>query len=531
MSEPEDQVESQVYAAIMASGGITHLSSEEALKLIAKLIDLSSGADREAGTTRALEWCEQLEHRGLSSLQRALLSYFRANAWANRQRYEGHDRANAWEWEQPAIQKQILLLRSAITPPGFEQLHPVRRCQILTNLANLLNTVGRFVEALEYWDRALSINPHFGMALGNRGYGLGCYGRALYDGAHQGVFLREAFEALTAALLPDAEYETRYDEEKASFAQEKARIEAAIDVQRVPRFNELGRHDIGTGDEEKCYRRWCLRNRLFLNPLNDLGHHKAAAHDVLLLPSFVTPLEDPSTLIGFFNQMKQEFVSARWLFYEGVGSSEVHFSDRHVSLYNTLDYPSYALAVEKVKVAYRMAYSIFDKIGFFLNRYMALGLTPTKVYFKTIWYTKGGRGQSPIRREFAASENWPLRGLFWLSKDFFDEELSATTEPDAEALYEIRNHLEHKYLKVHDMLPPRPGDEKSGSVLTADPLAYSIHRRELRSKGLRLLRLSRAGLIYLSLGMHAAERRREKERDAARTVSISLDLWKDEWKR
>jgi hypothetical protein len=35
----------------------------------------------------------------------------------------------------------------ALSSAGFNALHPIRRCQILTNLANQLDTVGHFVEA------------------------------------------------------------------------------------------------------------------------------------------------------------------------------------------------------------------------------------------------------------------------------------------------------------------------------------------------------------------------------------------------
>jgi hypothetical protein len=55
------------------------------------------------------------------------------------------DPAAGWAWEQPDLQEQILHLRRAIAHPGFEALDLLRRCQILTNLANSLNTVGRFV--------------------------------------------------------------------------------------------------------------------------------------------------------------------------------------------------------------------------------------------------------------------------------------------------------------------------------------------------------------------------------------------------
>src|SRR5262249_17504651 len=108
-----------------------------------------------------------------------------------------------WEWEQPEFERQIIHLRRALSGDGFKKLHSLRRCQILTNLGNLLNTVGRFVEAIEYWDGALAVIPSFGMAQGNRGYGLTFYARALYDEGHRPVFLRHAYVALRAALSSD----------------------------------------------------------------------------------------------------------------------------------------------------------------------------------------------------------------------------------------------------------------------------------------------------------------------------------------
>jgi hypothetical protein len=39
---------------------------------------------------------------------------------------------------------------------------------------------------------------------------------------------------------------------------------------------------------------------------------------VLFLPSHRAELKAPPTFIGFFDQLKQEFVSARFLYYDGI---------------------------------------------------------------------------------------------------------------------------------------------------------------------------------------------------------------------
>ena len=151
--------------------------------------------------------------------------------------------------------------------------------------------------------------------------------------------------------------------------------------------------------------------------------------------------------------MKQEFVSARFQYYEGVNTETPHFSDKEVLLLNTLDYPSYSLSIEMVKSSFRMLYSIFDKIAFFLNNYLKLEIPPDKVLFRTFWYENRSK-KNGIREKFIKYENWPLRGLFWLSKDLYENKggFRESLEPDAQKLNEIRNHLEHRYLKLHDNL-------------------------------------------------------------------------------
>lgn len=364
------EADRESHDALMAIQGIEGLSNKALLTNIGRLIDLSGDLQRDDGTARALEWCEMLERRSPSNREVTLLDYFRANAWHNRQRDSHRDTGAAWSWEQPELQKQAFYLRRAVTHAGFDELHPLRRCQILTNLANQMNTVGRFVEALEYWDRALSINAQFGKALGNRGCGLVDYAAALYDTGHQALFCRLAYDALNIALSAQAEYqEGDHKIAREYYRATKARIEPKA---KAARAIDVDGHAIGASEKERQYRRWCLQNRLFLNPLNDLGLYSIAARDVLMLPLFVTSIDEPPTLIGFFNQMKQEFVSARWLYYEGVHTHKAHFSDRDVRLYNTLDYPSYGLSVEKIKAAFGITYSIFDKIGFFLNDYYSV---------------------------------------------------------------------------------------------------------------------------------------------------------------
>ena len=506
------------------------LDDRQALQAIGELIDLAHDRQAPELTDKALRWADELEQRGISDEHQARLDYFRANAFADRYRARLGDRAAVWAWDQPELQQQIFLLRRARYSVAFSDLTWIDRCQILTNLANVLDMVGRFIEARAIYSEALAIEPEFWMARGNRGVAAIHYARALFDPGHQRVFALRAHGDLLATLASidrhrewgDAEHLFPY------FAEWAATIGRSGDLEAMAERYDPANYPLGRSKDERAYRAWCLRNRLFLNPLNDVEDQAIAAHDTLNLPTFTTGLDEPPVVIGFFNQLKQEYASARWLYYSGTHTQRTHFSDRAVFLHNTLDYPSYGLAVEQVKLAFRMAYSLFDKIAFFLNHYLRLAIPERQVSFRSIWRSSANE---PIREVFEQSENWPLRGLYWLSKDFFEPEMRESTDPDARALSAVRNHLEHKYLKVHELRAPEP-PPTPGTDPFYDDLAYSISRQSLEQSTLKLLKLARAALIYLSLGMHREERRREEARgETVQSMPMSLGEYQDSWKR
>lgn len=510
------------------------LDAEAALNHLARLIDLAFDFKHVEGTIRALQVGEAISKRSLAPAQTAILNYYLSNAWANRRHLERTTAQDEWKWEQPEIETQIIHLRRALGNDGFSELHPLRQCQIVTNLGNLFNTVGRFVEAIEYWDEALAVIPSFGMAQGNRGYGLTCYARVMYDEGQRPVFLRHAYVGLRAALSSNPDDVCGVDPwARDGFGKQVAWLESTL----VPEYLSLGTQieefPLGECEDEIKYRQWCLRNRLFLNPLNDLGPFSIAAHDVLTTPSIVVKPGEGMHFQGFYNQLKQEYASARYLYFEGTTSTKPHFSDKGVLLINTLDYPCYSLAVEKVKMAFRMAYSLLDKVSYFLNHYLALGIPERKVNFRSFWYVKRERKRG-LLPEFGNCENWPLRGLFWLSKDLFEDapEFRESLQPDAQELDSVRNHAEHKYLKLHETLWSGPTDEDRAFGGRPDMLAFSVYRKNFTAKALRLLKMARAALMYLTLAIHTEERKREDARPKKGLVlPMPVDTWEDEWKK
>jgi len=479
---------------------------EDAVTRTTSLTDLAVELGRKDCLACAIAWHDVLERRGVREELASILDFSRANAIA------GSRYGTRWQWEQATLAREIFYLRRAISRPKFHDLPVIVRCMILNNLGNRLRVAGRLIESIDYWRRALEIQPNFGMSLCNRVLALGIYAQALEDKGKQALFLWVAHKEACAALASTAIYTDPGDERtREEVKRFKEKIESVVDLAGIAAVDPLNWPDTSVTDEERTYRRWCLANRLYLNPSNDLGSQTTRATiDSLALPSHVVCVDSPDTFDSFFYQMKQEYVSARWMLYEGSTAKILHFSDRDVPLKLTQPRPVLSLAIEKVKGVYRISYSLFDKVAFFLNAYMRLNIPEKQVSFRGLWRTSE---KKPIRSEFDQTGNWAFCALYWLAKDFFEKENDEVAAPEARDLSNIRNYLEHKYLRVAPEGPtPSPPDD----------LALTVSREEFEAKTLHLLGLARSALIYLAIGVRLEEQRRQLSRDDASLEEIPL---------
>ncbi len=254
----------------------------------------------------------------------------------------------------------------------------------------------------------------------------------------------------------------------------------------------------------------CCRYAVRILPLCCPDVAEIRSHDVLSLPSILIRDNPAPIYHGFFSQIKQEYITLRYLFYKYFRGDEakLHLSDNGRHLHNTLDYPQFGLRYEYLKISFRMAYSIFDKIAYFLNKYLDLGFNPKNVYFKKIWFTKKN-DKYFINQKIQELNNLPLRGLYFLSKDLYekDQEYSASIEPEAQKIAEIRNHIEHKYFKIHwDMWSgetKHTGDEVID--MNIDNWSYSLYEEDFSNKTFKIINLVREAIIYLCLAINQEE--------------------------
>jgi len=428
------------------------------------------------------------------------------------------------------VEKQIYHFRKSIELIESKELDEERfspyikglKLALYTNYANSLENIGRKISAIDYYKKALIINPSFGMAIGNIGIAFYHYGALVYDKTHRDYFHHFAYEYLNLAITSGTGIHQQAKEEF------KNRLNS-YDKDYVQNFlsNPLEIPQF-TYDEpdELAYRKWALKNKLFLNPLNDLHVEELCfASDVLQLPNMIVKIDAKPIYHGMFNQLKQEFIFTRYQYYQSLQyPDEPHFADKDTYLISTADYPQYSIRIERMKTAFRVLYSLLDKIAFFINAYFKLGIKERDVSYRSIWLTEkpGDKGYK-YKNTLNPSENYPLNAICWICKDFFDA-LYESPNPAAKRVSDLRNALEHKYVKVFsDTFITRTNGE-------IDDLAEYVSESELQIITMQLLKDIREALINLSLAVYITEQKNNTSYEGDYIPKIRMMGYDDEWK-
>ena len=481
----------------------------QTLSDLACAIDSASDARDKEALRRLGKECEGRLGRATGD-ERVFLLYYQSNTHSAIISSQTGDSTKFWGWEQPDAVQNVLFLRRAIAEPAFSTVGRIVGCQIRTNLAIRLNSLGRPVEANEQCLKVLEAEPRFAKALANRAKALTFYATALYDRGHELWLLSAARSLFEAALGASAVWESG---DRASFApalaEERDRIKSYLAEMDLDETFDLNQWQLGATQEERAYRRWCLRERLFLNPLNDEYTDSVAATDVLHLPDHTYRTEEPPRFPAYFNLLKQEYVSARYRLYRATHERDPDYLMGEVLMLDSGEGQALGHYSENLKSAFRSAYSLFDKIGLFLNDYFKVGLAPVEVNFRKVWSEKSSGSTSQVRPTFAGRRNWPLRGLYFLSKDLFDRDFEEVSEPDAANLAGLRNQIEHRFLSLQH-------SEDGGSTGTYRLILIA----DFQAKTLRLMKMAREALINLSLAIHREEAlRTEGPRDKTGTTT------------
>lgn len=389
---------------------------------------------------------------------------------------------------------------------------------IYTNYANELDSCGRVIEALRIYRKALSITDSFGMATANYGRALSFYADMVNDPGHYRELHCYAYQAIKKALeIKDA---NMHAEAVAVFEKRIEDYEKRFNKKILSSPIVYPEYDLGAYDE-KDYRSWCLHNHLFLNPLNDLMVLEPAfAHDPLTITQYTEHVHrdevgeksggNPPKWFAMLNQLKEEFIYARLLCYEGTEKmGETHYADRDVllSLAN-YDYVNYSIRLEQLKSAFRISYSLFDQIAFMINEFWCLGLGERQADAYHVF-----------DRKHYPTDNIALTALFWLFNEFKEEYIEGTGASEKE-LKTLRHALEHKFVQVHEY--PQPNEQH-----IMDDRFYHISERSLKEHTLRILTLAREWIMELVYAIAIEER---KKQDKGYVVHLHIADYDDQWK-
>ena len=361
-----------------------------------------------------------------------------------------------------------------------------------TNLGNAMYRLGRYIAAIDYFQAALLISNDFAMASLNLSFSLLDYADLQIRQHEQNYYHHAGFyyyeqATRTRINLENPEYLEQLRSRIALFAPEY--IEGFLKHSLpLPQFHV-------DSDEEADYRNYLLIFRLFLDPCLDILGDPCFAVDSINLPFGDQINNREKEFIGLFNQIKQEYNFARHLWYEAERIESIkHYADRELDLIDTGDSAVFSLSESYIRTAFKTVYSLFDRIGYFINEYFQVGLSGTNIGFKNVWKEKlcDRKGDiyfdipNPIMVKH--KDNPLVRAMFWLQKDFYEDKKTNITMPLAEPIFQMRNDLEHNCL--------RTGTQSYSVTFTK----YTIDG-VIENNTYKLLRLARELIIYLCLAV------------------------------
>jgi tetratricopeptide (TPR) repeat protein len=360
--------------------------------------------------------------------------------------------------------------------------------QLLVNFGNCLDTVGRSVEAISYYDRVIKIDPAMGEALGNKAVTL--YHLASLAKGFTHRFLLEAERLLGESVeqplhTNTAQNFSAYLDNLTSWmkAHGEVRPEQMPSSPAVSEFDEF-------------HREFCIRHQLYLIPTTLLGEKDSIIGDPMFISRMVAPIEDNEKFdrfITFLNQIKQDFVLARYLLVASrYRSTDIDEMDRHVTLYYPLDYSVHSTYIQMMKASVRLAVDLLDKIAVFIRDYCDVqDLRIDRTNFRNVWATQNESLR--LRANVAAKGNWFLYALFSLSRDL-------ARGGDLEKIYDLRNALTHRFMVVHDIVIDN----------SANPDLPRMNVEVLFREAISAMQIARAAVMYLILMVDLEEGRQAK---------------------
>lgn len=419
--------------------------------------------------------------------------------------------------EEQALEKEILNYRRSIeiyenhfeyeddddgeTPKAMTEEKYIAM-RTFCNLGNTFRQMNRYLSAITCFFNALNISNDFAMASLN---------------LSSALFEFSIFQTNSRAIdcLRHAGYYYYHQAERCKINLEGPLGE--VELQRMKDFwIKRAEHDYPESflgkdlefplssyetEEEIDYRSWIGLFRLFLNVEGEISPLSTFWVDDIQLPAN----SDTTTgkeYTGLFNQIKEEYISARYLWYltSELGEPKNPYADKNSGIVDLADGAEYSIRENLLRLSLKAAASLFDRIGFFINSYFNVGFEGLEIGFKTIWKdersAKKGkqRVKVPVQNPLSQQrlDNPFLDAIYWLQKDFVQDGDVSLTSDTANRIVKMRNDMEHNCLRTLKVLNSKP----QNSIFTKYTSEGYIEKNTFET-----LRMLHESIIYLVLAV------------------------------
>ena len=369
------------------------------------------------------------------------------------------------------------------------------RLKALTDCGNSFDIVGRYLDALDCYERALKLDSSFGMAAGNRGITL--LNVASLMGGHESHVLFQAASDLDIAIT-DQERVLHNGGQSAleTFKRRRAGFRVTEDLHHsatklLPQLGDL-------------HLDWCLRNQLFLHISPDCIRAGSETLDTVTFKSISMSLAEDAALdraneiVDAFNTIKQDYIVARYLIWlaateDSPIQGQAKTITRRTSFWDSLNYAYWGVRPGIGIQALKGNLDTLDTIAAFVHLYFRTGRGVRDIEFRTLPYA--GRSKKKLAPSLAEAlkppeQNRGLAALFDLSAELDEQSTSPLRR-----LIQRRHAATHRFLSVHIEGTPDSSD-------WIERLSWP----ELLEESLESLRITRRAILYLAQMIHIHER-------------------------
>ncbi|MDH5552777.1 MAG: LA2681 family HEPN domain-containing protein [Nitrosomonas sp.] len=380
--------------------------------------------------------------------------------------------------------------------------------QVLVNYGNCLSQFGRFIEAIELYQRALVTDPTNGMAAGNLAVEL--EHATWRTGNYRHEYIALAYELLEKAFSSDMHLNYGSADAVEGFKNIHSRLRQFIDLHEEP---ILPPKPITISDDDKSsqeYLQFCFDNGLFLNPWVGNRELSPSITDDIAFGPIVTEAKDNylvPELLNILDEIKESYSTARFLYFLSQKQSSQLDDLSARTIYHAIDsFEVKGIYTGLCKTAYVRAFDVLDKVARIINVYFGIG--KREASFWSIFAEKQSLGQEKeirftARKSITDTKNYSLYALADLCIDYFESEHVGFKTIDFR-----RNKITHDYLnvKLHESSKEIEGE-----------LGF-IQIDELYAQTKRVLILAKYAILYAVSAVAISENKKREDLD--KTVSI-----------